>query len=399
MIIPLGNDRRLRRPTVVNHVLIAVNLVVFVAYFLMVHVSPGANVATGHGPLADAFSEKMALVWRASEAWRLVTYAFLHGSWMHLLGNMLFLYVFGPSVEDRLGRVAYLAFYLAGGAAAGAAHVAFSSAPLIGASGAIAAVTGAFMVFFPRTNVRLFVFFIMVGTLDIPALWFIGVAIVRDFVGLGAADNISRLAHLGGYAFGIGIGLVLLSTKVVPREGFDLFSIFKRRLRLAEIREATNQHDPKGVRVRPVKGEAAADVVMPEDLSTIRADIASRLARGDASGAGAAYVALLSAAGNTARYATLSRHNQLAVGNQLFAVGDHANAARAYALFLDTYATDDQSPHVRLMMGLLYGRYLNDFGKARELLSAALPNLRDVEDRALAKQLLDELKGTSPTNQ
>lgn len=398
MIIPLGNDRRLRRPTVVNHALIALNFIVFIAYFFMVHLSPGANVATGHGPLPDAFSEKFALLWNPSEPWRFVTYAFLHGSWPHILGNMLFLFVFGPSVEDRLGRFGYLAFYLLGGAAAGAAHIAFSQVPLIGASGAIAAVTGAFLVLFPRTNVRLFVFFIIVGPVDFPAFWFIVAAIIRDFVGLGSTDNISRLAHLGGYAFGIAISFALLAIKIVPRESFDLLSIFQRKRRLAEIREAAGPYDAQGVRVRPAKAPATPEPAMPDDIAAARADITTRLARGDAAGAGTAYIALLAAAGNTTRFAILSRSNQLAVGNQLFAIGDHANAAKAYAYFLETYPKDDQSPHVRLMTGLLHARYLNNGAKARELLNAALPELRDAEEHALAKELLDELNPASAPN-
>lgn len=395
MIIPLGNDRANRRPTVVNHVLIALNLVVFVALFLLAHASPGSSVAPGRAPIPDAFADQLALLWRPSQPWRFITYAFLHGSWMHLLGNMLFLFVFGPSIEDRLGRLAYLAFYLLGGAAAGAAHLAFNKAPLIGASGAIAAVTGAFLVFFPRTNVRLFVFFIMVGTFDIPALWFIAVAILRDFIGLGASDNISRLAHLGGYAFGIAVALILLASKVIPREGFDLFSIFQRRLRLAEIRDAANQLDAKGPRSRPAKAPAPQEPPIPEDVATSRADIASRLARGDPAGAASAYLALLAAADSTPRFATLSKHNQLAVGNQLFADRNHANAAKAYALFLDAYPKDEQTPHVRLMTGLLHARYLNNPSKARELLTLALPDLRDPEDQALARQLLAELNSPS----
>jgi membrane associated rhomboid family serine protease len=400
VIIPLGNDRANRRPTVVNHALIALNLVVFVALFLLAHASPGSNVASGRGPIPEAFADQLTLLWKPSQPWRFLTYAFLHGSWMHLLGNMLFLFVFGPSIEDRLGRLAYLAFYLLGAAAAGAAHLAFNKAPLIGASGAIAAVTGAFLVFFPRTNVRLFVFFIMVGTFDIPALWFIAVAILRDFIGLGASDNISRLAHLGGYAFGIAVALILLATKIIPRESFDLFSIFQRRRRLAEIRDAAIQFDAKGprTRTRTTKAPPTQEPPIPDDIATARADIASRLARGDHAGAASAYLALLAAAETTPRFATLSKHNHLAVSNQLFANRNHADAAKAYALFLDAYPKDEQTPHVRLMIGLLHVRYLNNPSTARELLSTALPELRDPDDQALARQLLAELNSPSSSH-
>lgn len=385
----------------VNHVLIAANFAVFIAFVFMAHVSPGSNAITGHGPIPDEWTEKLGLIWNPSQWWRFVTYAFVHGGWSHILGNMLFLFVFGPSVEDRLGRIGYLGFYLLGGAAAGAAHVAFTDVPAIGASGAIAAVTGAFLVFFPRTNVRLFVFFIMVGMLDVPAVWFIGVAIARDFVDLGASDQVSHAAHLGGYAFGIVVAFVLLFTKVVPREGFDLLSVFKRKRRLAEIRDATKEFDPKGVpaRVRSANGRKAASTpepVMSEEVAAARAEISSRVARGDAAGAASGYMNLLRMLGTDTRFATLNRGTQLAVANQLFAEGAHEPAALAYTRFLDVYPTGDQSPHVRLMLGLLYARYLGEAARARELVMVALPALREEEDRTLANQLLAEIGTLTP---
>src|SRR5262245_16325094 len=85
-----------------------------------------------------------------SRPWSFITYAFLHGNLMHILGNMVFLWVFGPNVEDRFGRIGFLLFYLGGAAASGGLHAMFDSNPVLGASGAIAAVTGAYLVLFPR---------------------------------------------------------------------------------------------------------------------------------------------------------------------------------------------------------------------------------------------------------
>src|SRR5690606_30503901 len=101
-----------------------------------------------HVPLAGYYLNP-----RAPELHQFLSYQFLHASWLHLLGNMLFLYVFGNSVEDRLGRAAYLLFYLAGGVMAGVGHAWLEAAPVLGASGAVAGVTGAFLALFPLSNI------------------------------------------------------------------------------------------------------------------------------------------------------------------------------------------------------------------------------------------------------
>src|SRR5262245_20663391 len=92
-----------------------------------------------HGIPAQGLLSKFHLmrgVFATHEYWRLITYAFLHAGWMHLIGNMIFLWVFGPNVEDRLGRVGFVCFYLAGAVGSGLSHIATSSDPVIGASGA-----------------------------------------------------------------------------------------------------------------------------------------------------------------------------------------------------------------------------------------------------------------------
>src|SRR5262249_20133954 len=142
--------------------------------------------------------------------WTLVTHAFLHAGWLHLLGNMVFLWVFGPNVEDRFTRIGVLIFYLVGGAAAGGAHALLEASPALGAGGAIAAVTGAYIVLFPRTLIKCIVFLIIIGIFQIPAWIFIVLAIAKDMVWVGLpTDNVARFAHLGGYAFGMMVSLFL----------------------------------------------------------------------------------------------------------------------------------------------------------------------------------------------
>ncbi|MFM8998959.1 MAG: rhomboid family intramembrane serine protease [Actinomycetota bacterium] len=136
---------------------------------------------------------------------------FLHGGWLHILGNMLYLWIFGNNVEDRLGRFAFVAFYLLGGLAASALQMAFdpsSTIPSLGASGAIGAVLGAYLVLFPHARVTTLVLFIFVSVVQLPALvvlggWFV----LQLFSGVGelgqvAQGGVAYWAHVGGFAFG-----------------------------------------------------------------------------------------------------------------------------------------------------------------------------------------------------
>ena len=136
----------------------------------------------------------------------LVTYMFLHGDWWHLAGNMLFLWVFGDNVEDAMGSIRFLIFYLLSGAAAGLAHAYAnldSAAPLIGASGATAGVIGAYIMLYPRVKVWSLVF--MRLPLKLPAFWIIASWILIQFlfVFLSVEDGTAWFAHIGGFIAGI----------------------------------------------------------------------------------------------------------------------------------------------------------------------------------------------------
>jgi membrane associated rhomboid family serine protease len=148
---------------------------------------------------------------------------FLHGGWLHLGGNMLFLWIFGNNVEDRLGRVRFLVFYLVGGLAATGLELAFSpnsAVPSLGASGAIAAVLGSYLVMFPRARVLTLLFFILPITLRaefVLGWWFVlqlfhGVAQQGTHVNGGVA----YWAHVGGFVFGMG-ATWLLGDRVKPK--------------------------------------------------------------------------------------------------------------------------------------------------------------------------------------
>jgi membrane associated rhomboid family serine protease len=137
---------------------------------------------------------------------------FLHGSWLHLAGNMLFLWIFGNNIEDRLGRLTYGLFYMLGGLAATGLQLAFdpnAAVPNVGASGAIAAVLGAYLVLFPNARIHTLVIFFFITFVDLPAVlvlvsWFV----LQLFSGVGemgraVGGGVAYWAHVGGFAFGL----------------------------------------------------------------------------------------------------------------------------------------------------------------------------------------------------
>ena len=199
-LIPLSDaSRRPMQMPVVTTLIILVNAFVFVLELI-------------HG---DAF----VLKWSAIPAdivsghhWvTILTAMFMHASWSHIIGNMIFLWAFGPEIEDAMGRLRYLLFYLTGGIVAMLAQVAaspHSTVPNLGASGAIAAVMGAFIVTYPRDRIRsILVIFVFVKITRIPAALLIGVWFLTQLLNAGAVaqsqtGGVAYLAHIGGFIYG-----------------------------------------------------------------------------------------------------------------------------------------------------------------------------------------------------
>jgi membrane associated rhomboid family serine protease len=194
-VIPIGDDNSYRRSfPFVNYGLITVNVVVFVVE--LSQPDPQAYIARW-GAVPASISAGHALE-------TLVTSAFLHAGWLHLLGNMLFLYVFGDNVEDAFGHLRYLLFYLACAVLSGLAQVYLAPGaqlPDVGASGAISGVLGAYLVMFGANRVRVLIF---VFPTVVPAYVMIGVWIVLQF--LNGVASVSRTAQTGGIAYGAHIG-------------------------------------------------------------------------------------------------------------------------------------------------------------------------------------------------
>jgi membrane associated rhomboid family serine protease len=133
---------------------------------------------------------------------------FLHGSILHIAGNMLFLWIFGNNIEDRVGIPAYIGFYLAAGVIASAAHILVqpnSTIPVVGASGAVAGVMGAYLLLFPNVRIRSLVFFFVVA---VRAKWLLGIWFVSQFF-TNPSAGVAWVAHVGGFAFGALVALML----------------------------------------------------------------------------------------------------------------------------------------------------------------------------------------------
>jgi membrane associated rhomboid family serine protease len=141
---------------------------------------------------------------------------FLHGSILHIAGNMLFLWIFGPNVEDAMGRARYAIFYLLGGLVALAAQIAVqpnSTAPTLGASGAIAAVLGGYLVLYPRARVLSLIFIIFFVTIvEVPAVVLLGFWFLTQLyfgaaglTSVGSSEGVAYFAHVGGFVFGLAL--------------------------------------------------------------------------------------------------------------------------------------------------------------------------------------------------
>jgi len=199
-LIPLSDASRrpMRRP-VVTPLIVLVNVVVFLLElthgeaFVVTWSAVPAQIVSGHHWIT------------------ILTAMFMHGSWSHIIGNMIFLWAFGPEIEDAMGRGGYLIFYLLGGMVAMLAQVAagpHSTVPNLGASGAIAAVMGAFLVTYPRDRIKAVLFiFVFARITFIPAALLIGVWFLIQLAHAGAVaqvqtGGVAYLAHVGGFIFG-----------------------------------------------------------------------------------------------------------------------------------------------------------------------------------------------------
>jgi membrane associated rhomboid family serine protease len=395
MFIPIRTDYRLSQRPWINYALLAANILIYLAGF--------------NGASRENIARIDALLLHpdAMELSQFFTSVFLHGSFLHLFGNMVFLWVFGNAINDRLGHIGYLAFYLAGGVLAGVGYVIFSgNAPVLGASGAIAAVTGAYLVLFPRTRVTLLMIFYFITAFEVPALWFLlfqfafemYMSVTPSLFGGSENLTVAHWAHSSGYLFGIGISFLLLWMRLLPRDAFDLLNLIHSWRRRQKYRRMVSQgFDPfqanaglrsrdSRVRARTVESEPARTSGTRE--LQLRREISRSCQRGDIASAAGLYLQLVQVAEDV----VLARQQQLDVANQLMAQQRYPQAADAYERFLRHYANYEYTGDIHLMLGIIYSRYLQQYDQAEDNLSAAIERLHDPQKRQMAEKELQGLR-------
>lgn len=371
-MIPLGTDR-ITRKTPTTIIIVVLNILIFLV------ISLGLNAQSNATASKAAEIEQFGVFYPGfrmvlTHPWTLVTYAFLHdpSGLSHVAFNMLFLWIFGRAVEDRLGSIWFALFYIAGAIVAALGQWLISPAPMIGASGAVAAATGAFAALCPRSRVRVLFFFTII---EIP-----GIVLVLIFVGLDlfgqlgqsvsstSRGGIAYSAHLFGYAFGMLTMLALLGSGILKRTEFDLFFIMKQWKRRREMRAAVNQSRSPWVK----------------DVSTL--SVATPQATTDVLRAGTPMRRQLSDA---------DAKRELHDAGTRWSRGEFSAAASAWERFAQRFPSHPDSDGALLLAAVTHARKLNDPTRARELAQRLVDRVpaATIETLAQTKDLLKEIEG------
>lgn len=210
-MMPLGDDNSLRKTTpIVTYILIAMNIL-----FFLVELGGGEGFIKQWAFIPQRFSTNPL-----GDSPTLFTSMFMHAGWLHLAGNMLYLWIFGDNVEDRLGKIKYLFLYLLSGIAATFAQYIFSShsnLPNVGASGAIAGVLGAYILFFPGQKVNVLVgrSIVAMQSIIVIGFWFFlqFVSGVGSLYSTQDTGGVAYMAHIGGFIAGLAVALVFRLTE------------------------------------------------------------------------------------------------------------------------------------------------------------------------------------------
>jgi len=249
MLLPLKDENPTRTASVVTVLLIIMNIVIFMYqsyfgeiaednpqvqryfaghmldYYVAKYALVPAEITTmENSPVLVGYDQETerGIVYKGREIQPVFSFfsaMFMHGSWLHLLGNMLFLWIFGNNIEDYLGKVRFILFYLVCGVGASIAHIAFnvgSMQPMIGASGAVSGVMGAYLLLFPGARIKTLVLMIIITIIEIPAVIFLGIWFLFQFLYAGNSESgIAWLAHVGGFVVGM-IIIKIMKNRIGP---------------------------------------------------------------------------------------------------------------------------------------------------------------------------------------
>lgn len=392
IFFPIGTSIRPRRKPYMNYALILLNFLIF---FLSYH--PQKNPITGNTEILRQWAEHYMLNPAHPYIWQFFTSAFLHGGYGHILGNMFFLYLFGRNVNDKLGNLAYLCFYMAGAVFSAVGHVLLGGGPVVGASGAIAAVTGAYLVLFPQTTIVIFYWlYFFIDTIEISALYFIAFKmIIFDNIIYRITPNVAYDAHLSGYAFGILTMLVMLALGLITGSSYDLLAMLKHWNRRRQYRDVVaGGYDPfsgtaaKKVKIREIKEERPVNKHLQERVMQLREEITQRIGERNMSAAAEKYLELMEIDPEQVP----PRQHLLDIANQLASENRHLEAAETYEKFIRHYKSYGYIEQVQLMLGILYSRYLNQKEPAIKHLEAAEAKLTDAGQLQMCRDELGQLR-------
>lgn len=392
IIIPIRTETAIRRTPHVNYALIGANVLVYLVFNQLLQ--------------GRAFAEFRAsyLIFDSTEPtiYQFFTYQFSHADGWHLLGNMIFLWVFGNSVNAKMGDWPYLLFYLAGGVFAAWGYAAVSPTPfrLLGASGAIAAVTTAYLVLFPRSRVTVLFWFFFIHFFELPAMLIIGLKVILwDNVispSIGGAGNVAYQAHLAGYLFGFVAAIFMLLVRALPRDQFDMLALWKRwnqrrAFAAAMADPASRARAQYGATARlpaaNAKAQEAQDRVWNQ-IAECRRKISELLEQRDLKGAAEEYEHLLLLDPKQC----LSEMQQLDVAREFYRSGRFPQAAASFERFLECYPQSREYQNVRLLLGIIYARDLKQFETADEHLTRSMEKLHEPQRRAQCLEWLREVR-------
>jgi membrane associated rhomboid family serine protease len=357
-----------------NYVLIALNVVAFAATAIM-----------------PAWGDVFALHPHAPKLYEFFSYQFVHANFMHIGGNMLFLFIFGNNVNDKMGNLGYAAFYLAGGIIAGICYMLTEQAgnPIVGASGAIAAVTGAYLILFPHSLVTLFYWFIFPGRIEIQSLWFIAAFFAMDLFGnFAGQDGVAHTAHIGGTLFGSSVCLALVATHLLPRDQWDVWALISRWNKRRQYRDLVSRgFNPFDYTQSQRSTNQKMDDPTFAKAHALRERINGALTARQMPVAAELYLQLVQLDSGQ----VMSRQGQLDIATQLHHDGRYAQAAEAYEKLLKAYPNVERGEQIELMVGILYSRYLRNPERAKVHLTRVISRLHEGREAALAREELDAL--------
>lgn len=384
-MIPIRTEMIIRRTPLANYAILGANVLVYAVFDM-----------AGSESLV-AFKQQYLVL---NAAWpslhQFFTYQFLHEGFAHLAGNMLFLWVFGNCVNAKMGDWTYLLFYLAAGVFAGWTFAVGNSAHLLGASGAIAGVTTAYLALFPRSRVTVLYFFFFIGFFELPATILIGLKIILwDNIlapGIQGAGAVAIEAHLGGYAFGFVAAMGMLLLRAIPRDHFDALALLDRWNRRRAFRGAMD--DPAAQRAAKF-GRVARDPSSPkmdeaesaksDSITDLRRRIGESLERGDAE-TGASLYQELTVIDPTQ---CLPLPQQLTIARTFYSSGRSPQAAGAFERFVTCFPNGPESREIELLLGIIYARDLQQYAAAEKHLASSLEKLGASDRRAQCTKWLD----------